>query len=60
MSADERTTWLAVAARRVAAPTAALLLGAAAMALLLDSGTPRLPSAGSGSRFASPPPEKAM
>src|SRR5206468_6694839 len=60
MSANEGDTWLGVwaAVRRVAAPVIPLLLGAAAMALLLDSGTVHPPSI--GSRSASPPPEKIV
>jgi hypothetical protein len=62
VSANEGAKWLAVwgVARRVAAPAIALLLGAAAMTLLLDAGTVHLPSVGSGSRFSSPPPESVV
>ncbi len=44
----------------VAALLIPLLLGAAAMALLLDSGTVHLPPIGSGARSASPPPERVV
>jgi hypothetical protein len=44
----------------VAAPVIPLLLGAAAMALILDSGTTRLPPIGSGARSSAPPPEKIV
>src|SRR5512133_3725500 len=45
VSANENGKWLAiwVIARRVAAPVIPLLLGAAAAALILDSGTVHLP-----------------
>ena len=57
MSANERGKRLWVTARWVAVPLIALLLGAAAMALLLDSGGVHLPSIASGhdSGSASPP-----
>jgi hypothetical protein len=60
VSANERGSGSAiwVLARRVAAPLIALLLGAASTALLLDSGTVRLPSIGSSA--SSPPPEKIV
>ncbi|MGZ4372528.1 MAG: hypothetical protein ACXVRQ_10070, partial [Gaiellaceae bacterium] len=60
MSANERgTRGIWVIARRVAAPLIALLIGAAAMALLLDSGTTHLPSIGTRSG-SPPPPEKIV
>lgn len=58
--ADDRGKWFVVgaAARRMAAVGIPLLLGAAAMALLLDSGRASLPTVGVSS--ASPPPEKVV
>jgi hypothetical protein len=62
VSANESGRWGAVwvVARQVAVPVVALLLGAAAMALLLDSGTVRLPSAGSRAGAPPSPPEKVV
>jgi hypothetical protein len=59
VSANERRkSALLAIARRVAAPLIPLLLGAAAMALILDSGTVHLPSIGSGS--GAPPTAKVV
>ena len=62
VSANEGGKLLALwaAARAVAAPLIPLLLGAAAMALLLDSGTVHLPPIRSGARSSSPPPERVV
>src|SRR5205814_1663418 len=62
VSANESGKWLAiwVVARRVAAPLIPLLLGAAAMALLLDSGTVHLPPIRAGAGSSSAPAEKVI
>src|SRR5207253_4945205 len=58
----ESGKWLAiwVIARRVAAPLIPLLLGAAAMALLLDSGTVHLPPIRAGAGSSPAPAEKVV
>jgi hypothetical protein len=62
VSANESGKWLAiwVIARRVAAPLIPLLLGAAAMALLLDSGTVHLPPIRAGAGSGAAPTEKVV
>lgn len=62
MSTNQSGKWLAlwVVARRVAAPVIPLLLGAAAMALLLDSGTVHLPPIRSGAGSSAAPAEKVV
>jgi len=62
VSANERRKGRQVwaIARRVAVPVIPLLLGAGAMALLLDSGTVHLPPIGSGSGSSSAAPAKVV
>src|SRR5580765_5697363 len=62
VSANENGKWVAiwVIARRVAAPVIPLLLGAAAMALILDSGTVHLPPIRAGAGSSAAPAEKVV
>src|SRR3954469_1285945 len=62
VSANGSGKWLAIwlIARRVAAPVIPLLLGAAAMALLLDSGTVHRPPIRAGAGSSAAPAEKVV
>src|SRR5512133_3812905 len=62
VSANGSGKWVAiwVIARRVAAPVIPLLLGAAAAALILDSGTVHLPPIRAGAGASAAAPEKVV